>query len=91
MLDILIVCLCAVNIISFIVCALDKRRARIKKRRIPERNLLLIGFLFGGFGLLAGMVICRHKTKHLRFVILAPVFCILQTFAILLAIKYNII
>ena len=91
MLDILIVCLCAVNLISFIVCALDKRRARMKRRRIPERTLLGLGLVFGGFGLLTGMVICRHKTKHLRFIVLTPLFCILQTIAILLVFKYNII
>ena len=91
MLDILVVCLCAVNLISFVACAADKRRARMKMRRIPESTLLILGFLFGSFGLLGGMVICRHKTKHLRFIILAPLFCILHTLAILLVFKYNII
>ena len=89
--DYLIACLFVLNILSFVICGLDKHYAKTKKNRIPERTLLLLSFLFGGFGFLTGMVAFRHKTQHWKFIILVPIFCIFQIFVVLLAIKYNVI
>lgn len=66
------------NVIVFVVYGVDKRRARKKEWRIPERTLLLIAALFGAAGALAGMLAFRHKTKHARFCILVPLFLLLQ-------------
>ncbi|MCR4644284.1 MAG: DUF1294 domain-containing protein [Oscillospiraceae bacterium] len=55
------------SIIAFIFYGRDKRLAREKKWRIPEKVLLLLGFLGGGFGAVAGMEVFRHKTKHWYF------------------------
>ncbi|MFP3389383.1 DUF1294 domain-containing protein [Brevibacillus sp. SIMBA_040] len=57
---------------------IDKHLAPRRGFRIPEASLLLVAFLGGGLGALAGMLTYRHKTKHARFLILVPVFCILQ-------------
>lgn len=40
------------NELVFVIYAFDKRKAIKKKRRISERNLLVITVLFGGFGAL---------------------------------------
>ena len=32
--------LLAVNIAGFVLCAADKRAARLKKRRVPEKTLI---------------------------------------------------
>ena len=69
----------AMNLITFIVYAYDKRIARQNrgKRRVPERTLLLLAF-FGGFlGAALGMALCRHKTKHTKFRILVPLAAVL--------------
>jgi len=55
------------NIVLFIMMGIDKKRARQKAWRIPERNLLLLGFFGGGLGGLIGMHHFRHKTKHPKF------------------------
>ncbi len=72
------------NLITFAVYAHDKRIARQGKgkRRVPERTLILLAFLGGAVGALLGMVLCRHKTKHAKFLVLVPLAVILWTLAI---------
>ncbi|NLK27842.1 MAG: DUF1294 domain-containing protein [Clostridiales bacterium] len=61
-----------INLIGFISMGIDKRRAIHDQWRIPERRLLIIAFLGGGVGTLLGMSAFRHKTKHIKFVLLVP-------------------
>ena len=67
------------NLITFIVYAADKSIAKRRNggRRVPERTLLLLSFLGGCVGALFGMLLCRHKTKHTKFLILVPLSLIL--------------
>ena len=60
---ILIVC----SLISFVLYGADKAKAKKKAWRIPEKVLLLWGFLCGAVGALAAMQLFRHKTKHYYF------------------------
>ena len=72
------------NLVTFIVYAYDKHIARQNKgkRRVPERTLLLLSFLGGCYGAVFGMFLCRHKTKHARFLFLVPLSVLLFTAAI---------
>lgn len=65
------------NGIGFATMGIDKNRAIKKGWRISERALLLIAFAGGGIGSLLGMYNFRHKTKHMKFVILIPLSVIL--------------
>ena len=67
-----------INLIGFAAMALDKRRAIRHKWRIPERTLFLIALLFGSIGVLTGMYVFRHKTKHKSFVIGMPLLLLLN-------------
>jgi len=62
------------NLITFAVYAYDKHIAQQRKgkRRVPERTLILLAFLGGFLGAALGMVLCRHKTKHVKFLALVP-------------------
>ena len=64
----------AMNLVTFIVYAYDKHIARQQKgkRRVPERTLILLSFLGGCIGAALGMALCRHKTKHTKFLVLVP-------------------
>ena len=62
-----------INIITFIIFTIDKKRAMEKKWRIPESRLLLVSFLGGSIGGLLGMMILRHKTKKPKFIFLMPI------------------
>ena len=66
------------NIIVFMLYGADKRKAKMRKQRISEKTLLMTAFFLGGLGGMFGMVLFRHKTQHLRFKILVPLFVILQ-------------
>ena len=49
------------------LCGLDKWKARQGWWRVKERTLLLAAALGGSLGLLAGMYLFRHKTRHKKF------------------------
>jgi len=66
------------NIIVFAMYGLDKQKAKLRKRRISERTLMLSALLMGGTGALFGMSVFRHKTKHLKFKIGVPLLLILN-------------
>lgn len=76
--------LLAVNVLSLVLMAQDKSRARRGRRRIPERVLFLAAILGGSVGGIAGMYLFRHKTRHLRFALGLPVILLLQLTAALL-------
>ena len=79
-----IVCVYAlINIVTFALYGIDKRKAQLGRWRISEACLLIFAFCFGGLGAFLGMRIFRHKTKHMQFVILVPLFLILQIAAVL--------
>lgn len=70
------------NLGALILYAADKRRARSRQRRIPERTLLLSA-LVAPVGALAGMSIFHHKTRKLRFVVAVPLFIALHAAVII--------
>jgi uncharacterized membrane protein YsdA (DUF1294 family) len=62
-----------INIVAFILMAIDKHKAKTGRWRIKESTLLLIAFFMGGSGCYLGSLICRHKTKKKKFKILLPI------------------
>lgn len=49
-----------------------------KKRRVPESTLLLVGALGAALPMFITMKSIRHKTKHKKFMIGLPFFCLLH-------------
>jgi len=58
----------------------DKWQSKRRGWRIPETRLLLVAF-FGPFGAYAGMLLFRHKTRKIKF-LLVPVFLFIQVILI---------
>lgn len=78
----------AISLAAFFVCGYDKRAAIKHNRRVSEGTLFLLSALGGAYGMLAGMLRFRHKTKHKSFLVLIPVFCVVWTATAALLVKY---
>lgn len=61
------------NIVAFAIMGLDKVKAVTNRWRIPEKRLLGIALAMGALGILAGMYVFRHKTKHAKFTVGVPI------------------
>ena len=70
------------NIVAFILYGQDKKRARERRWRIPERALLGIALSGGALGAWLGMRIFRHKTQHIRFQIFVPLCLVIHVIII---------
>ncbi len=57
----------AINIITFLLYFIDKRKAIKNKRRISEKTLCVFTLLSPPIGSLLGMYLCHHKTKKIKF------------------------
>lgn len=55
-------CMGGLNLLTFLVFALDKRFAKKDARRIPEAVLLTLSCLGGSIGAMAAMTVFHHKT-----------------------------
>lgn len=76
---ILIGYLIAISIISIIVCIYDKFASKhMQKHRTREASLLILSALGGSVAMLITMLIIRHKTKHVKFMLGIPLIIILQ-------------
>ena len=72
----LVVLLFFINMLSIVLYGIDKFKVANGGWRIPEITLLLAAF-FGPFGAYAGMLLFRHKTRKIKF-ILVPIFMFIQ-------------
>ena len=71
------------NALGLLLMCADKRRAKRKRWRIPERTLLLVAAFGGSLGSLMGMYLFRHKTRHRKFTVFVPLFLALHTAGLL--------
>jgi uncharacterized membrane protein YsdA (DUF1294 family) len=65
----------------------DKQRAKNHAWRISERTLLFTAFVGGGIGSMAGMLLFRHKTKHIKFIVLVPLAILLNILVAIMLIR----
>ena len=80
---ILFVYIAVISIVSVIYTIADKIKARHGKWRIPESTLFLLSLFGGSCAMLITMLLIRHKTRHLRFMIGIPLIILLQIAVVL--------
>ena len=81
--DIIILYFAAVNVISFLMMGIDKRKAVKRAFRIPESTLFVLAIIGGSIGSIIGMHLFHHKTRHWYFLYGMPVILALQIILIL--------
>ena len=74
----LLIYLVIMNVIGFIMMAVDKYKAKHHAWRINEKAFFLISLIGGSLGTIIGMYTFHHKTKHWYFVIGMPFILIVQ-------------
>ena len=70
--------LIVMNLVSFALMGIDKRRAQRGAWQISERALFMTTACFGGLGGVLGMKVFHHKTQHWYFRVFFPVLLVLQ-------------
>jgi len=66
------------NLALFITMGADKSAAKKNQRRVPETTLLALAILGGSVGGILGMLIFRHKTRHMAFYLGFPLILLAQ-------------
>ena len=74
--SILQVLIITANVVNLVAFGVDKFNSKKRGYRIPESRLLLLA-LFAPFGALFGMILFRHKTRKVKF-LLVPIFAVMQ-------------
>lgn len=67
-----------INALAFALMYMDKQKAKKHAWRIPEVILFGAAVIGGSIGIMAGMELFRHKTRHRRFSIGVPIIAIVQ-------------
>ena len=67
-----------ISVIAVVVTIADKVKAKRGAWRVPENTLLLLSALGGSVAMLVTMLLIRHKTKHLKFMLGIPIIIVLQ-------------
>ena len=82
-------CLVGMNLITFIVYGIDKRKAKKRLWRIPEATLIGLALMGGSVGAFLGMRLFHHKTKHIKFYVGVPAIFIIEiVITIILLVKF---
>ncbi len=85
---ILLVYIIAISVISVIVCCYDKFASKhMTKHRTREASLLLFSALGGSVAMLVTMLLIRHKTKHMKFMIGIPLIITAQAAVIFFVLR----
>ena len=74
----LIYYLIGINLLTFIVYGIDKRKAEKGCWRISEATLLMLAAIGGSIGALFGMRVWHHKTLHKKFQYGVPLILVMQ-------------
>lgn len=83
----ILVYILVVNVITFMLFAIDKWKAKRNRWRIPEKMLLGFSFFGGAIGGLIGMRLCHHKTQKKRFSLGIPMMIVLHFLVIIWLLK----
>lgn len=68
----------AATLVAFVLAVADKSSARRGRARVPEAALLCAALVGGTIGLVAAMLLARHKTRKASFLLGLVLVVVLQ-------------
>ena len=77
-LGMIMIYLVCINLLSCVVCIVDKHNAKKGLWRVSEKSLFILSALGGSILMYITMRTIRHKTLHKRFMIGIPLIIVLQ-------------
>lgn len=81
--DILPALVLVVSLASLIVTVCDKIAAIRGKRRVRENTLMLLAACGGSVVMLLTMLLIRHKTRHVKFMLGIPIIIVFQIIVVM--------
>lgn len=72
-----------INILSFAMMGIDKKKAKNHRYRISENILIALSIIGGAIGTLIGIIVFKHKTSKSKFYIGVPIIYIINQIIIL--------
>ena len=88
LLIILAIYLILINLIAVIVTIYDKLCAVKRRWRVKESTLLLLSALGGSICMYITLLLIRHKTRHIKFMLGIPLILIIQIIIVFLIWRY---
>ena len=67
LMEIILIYLAVINVVTFFLYGIDKRKAKRSRWRISEAMLIWMAVLGGSIGAWLGMKAWHHKTQHKKF------------------------
>ncbi|MBE6557764.1 MAG: DUF1294 domain-containing protein [Ruminococcaceae bacterium] len=91
-LKILLIYLGIISLISIIVCIYDKTFSKLNKVkfRVPEKSLFIFSALGGSVAMFLCMLLIRHKTKHVSFMVGIPLIILVHAALIFAGFHFGI-
>ena len=90
--DIFLIYLAVISALSLVVTVYDKIAAKkLPRHRTREATLLIMSALGGSAAMLLTMLVIRHKTKHVKFMLGIPVIILLQLAAVWALLHFGIL
>lgn len=81
--------LALISLVAVAVTCYDKWAAKARpQKRTRESTLLLLSAAGGSVAMLIAMLLVRHKTRHLKFMIGIPVIILVQAALIYIGFRY---
>jgi uncharacterized membrane protein YsdA (DUF1294 family) len=77
-----LIAICSINVATIALYGLDKLLALMDARRIPERLLFFVAFIFGSPGAILAMIVFRHKTSKVTFQFILAILILIQALVI---------
>ena len=81
--DIALIYFAVISLVTCIVTIVDKVRARRSKWRVPEATLITLAVFGGSVAEFLTMLVIRHKTRHMKFMLGLPLIFTAQAILVL--------